>query len=368
MTLPDFKLERFFAEHEFSAQHLLCSSDCESISISELLAMEDGADAKLQQTWLGYTESMGSPALRQAIRDIYETVGEEDVLVFTGAEEAIFLFVSSCLSPQDHVIVHSPCYQSLFEVANHVAAKVDRWQAKSDQGWRLDLNELEELVQPNTRAIIINTPHNPTGYLMSQEDWQSLHRFAAEREIVVFCDEVYRESEHDLNDRLPAGCDMSETAVSLGVMSKTYGLAGLRIGWVATRNQLVMTRLKSAKDYTTICNSAPSEFLAEVGLRHRQQLIDRNLKIINQNLNLLDDFFGEFEDRFVWQRPKAGSIAFPQLLHHDADEFCRQVLEGSGVLLAPSSMFEYSDNHFRVGFGRADMADGIEALRSFLRR
>lgn len=367
MTLPDFKLERFFAKHEFSAEHLLCSSDCESMSIRDLLALEPGSEARFYQTWLGYTESMGAPTLRQAISNIYETVNDEDVLVFTGAEEAIFLFMTSCLTAKDHVIVHSPCYQSLFEVANQVAARVDRWNARAGEGWRLDLGELKNLAQPKTRAIIVNTPHNPTGYLMSHEDWSDLHQFASDRGIIVFCDEVYRESEYDPRDRLTAGCDMSETAISLGVMSKTYGLAGLRIGWVATRNRDVMLSLKSAKDYTTICNSAPSEFLAEVGLRHRQQLIDRNLKIIQQNLELLDELFQEFPNRFAWERPKAGSIAFPKLYAEDADEFCQQVLHEAGVLLAPSSMFQFPEPHFRVGFGRANLRSGIEALRNFLR-
>ena len=162
MNLPDFKLERFFAKHEFTATHLLCSSDCESMSVADLLAFEADATERFHRTWLGYTESPGSPELRKAISDVYETTGSDDVLVFTGAEEAIFLFVHGCLSRDDHVIVHSPCYQSLFEIANEVAGSVDRWQAKPRNEWRLDLNELASLLRANTRAIIINTPHNPT--------------------------------------------------------------------------------------------------------------------------------------------------------------------------------------------------------------
>lgn len=366
MSLPDFQLERFFAQHEFTAQHLLCSSDCEAMSVGELLAFEDGAVERFHQTWLGYTESLGHPALRQAISEIYEQAGREQVLVFTGAEEAIYLFMRGCVTEADHVIVHSPCYQSLFEVANQVAGSVDRWHAGPERNWRLDLNQLESLVQPNTKAIVVNTPHNPTGWLMSADDWSSLHAFADARGIVVFCDEVYRESEYDTRTCLRAGCDMSPNAVSLGVMSKTYGLAGLRIGWVATRNQDVYRRLQSMKDYTTICNSAPSEFLAELGLRHRQKLIERNVQLIQANLRRLDSVFERHADKVQWVRPQAGAIGFPQLFGMDVSEFCDQLLQQQGVLLAPGSMFNYSGNHFRLGFGRANMEQGIDHLDQFL--
>lgn len=368
MKLPDFELERFFAKHEFSARHLLCSSDCQSMSIGELLSLENGAEQNFLELNLGYTESLGSPSLRDAICPIYDSVQPDEVLVFAGAQEAIYVFSIACLSPEDHVIVHSPCYQSLFEVAHQVGAQIDRWSAKPEQGWRLDLDELNTLLRPNTRAIIVNTPHNPTGYLMDPADWKALHDLAASRGIIVFCDEVYRESEYDSRNRLPAGCDMADSAVSLGVMSKTYGLAGLRIGWIATRNREVLTKLQSMKDYTSICNSAPSEFLAELGLRHRQILIDRNLQILGKNLDLLDKFFEKFPQRFRWQRPRAGAISFPEIIGQDASGFCESVLKGSGVLLAPASIFsKVSDRYFRLGFGRHNLQEGLNAWADFLR-
>ena len=147
------------------------------------------------------------------------------------------------------------------------------------------------MIWPNTKAVIINTPHNPTGYLMSRTDFESVHRFARENNLFLFSDEVYRESEYDPAARLPAACDIGDHAISLGVTSKTYGLAGLRIGWIATKNRKICQRMASLKDYTTICGSAPSEFLAEVAMHNRQKLIDRNLNIIKHNLSVMDDFF-----------------------------------------------------------------------------
>src|SRR5215212_122011 len=288
MNLPPFKLERYFAKYEFNTEYLLCASDCEAISIADLLAFEPEAAEKFQNVWLGYTESQGSLALRAEFCKLYETIQPEDILVHTGAEEAIFLFMFAAFQAGDHVIVHSPGYQSLAEVARAAGCEVSPWRAREENNWALDLDELRHLMRTNTKAIIINTPHNPTGYLMPREDYDSVHKFAQENNLLVFSDEVYRESEYDPTTRLRAGCDYGEHAISLGVTSKTYGLAGLRIGWVATKNKKIYEKMALLKDYTTICNSAPSEFLAEVAMRNRNKLIARNINIITQNLSFMD--------------------------------------------------------------------------------
>ena len=175
------------------------------------------------------------------------------------------------------------------------------------------MDELRRMIQSNTKAIIINTPHNPTGYLMSRADYEFVHRFARENNLLLFSDEVYRESEYDSAARLPAACDLGDHAVSLGVTSKTYGLAGLRIGWIATKNKKIYEHMASIKDYTTICNSAPGEFLAEVAMRNRQKLIDRNLGIIKHNLSVMDDFFRRYEKSFFVDSSACGFDGIPSL-------------------------------------------------------
>ncbi len=366
MKLPPFKLERFFAKYEFNTDYLLCSSDCESMSIAELLRLEEGAAETYQQVWLGYTESQGSPALRAEICKLYETMQPEDILVHTGAEEAIFLFMLAAFNEFDHVIVHSPAYQSLADVARAAGCDVSPWRAREENGWALDLDELQHLMRTNTKAIIINTPHNPTGYLMSKTDYEAVHGLAREHGLLLFSDEVYRESEYDRANRLRAGCDFGDHAISLGVTSKTYGLAGLRIGWIATKNKVIYEKMASLKDYTTICNSAPSEFLAEVGLRNRHKLIERNLGIIRQNLAVMDDFFQRYADWFSWVRPQAGSMAFPRLRKGDVEEFCDRLVKTAGVLLLPGSIYDDSRNHFRLGLGRRNLPQAVERLEGFL--
>jgi aspartate/methionine/tyrosine aminotransferase len=367
MQIAPFKLERYFAKYEFSARYLLCSSDCESMSIADLLALEPGADDGLKRHWLGYTESQGAPSLRQEIAHIYATVSPDDILVHSGAQEAIFLFMHAALEPGDHAIVHWPCYQSLAEVAKNAGAEVSFWEAHSEDNWALDLDELKGLLKPNTRVIVVNTPHNPTGWLMPHQMFDELNRLVQERGILLFCDEVYRELEYNPADRLPADCDMNPNAISLGVMSKSYGLAGLRIGWIATRNRTVYQKMAALKDYTTICSSAPSEFLSELALRHRDILVTRNLKIIQKNLALLDSFFSRHSDLFSWVRPKAGPIAFPRLLRGDVETFCDELVHESGVLLLPGTLYNHHDNHFRIGFARKNMPEALARLDEYLK-
>ena len=368
MQISPFKIERYFARYEFSVDYVLCGSDCESMTIEDLLAFEPDAADRFHRLWLGYTESLGSPALRREICKLYRELKPEQVLVHTGAEEAIFLFMHAMLSAGDHVIVHWPCYQSLVEVARSIGCEITLWKADEESGWTLDPKELQQIIKPNTRVVVINTPHNPTGYLMPEATFREISRIAAENGLILFSDEVYRESEYRVEDRLPGACDFGEHTVSLGVMSKTYGLPGLRIGWIATQNEDVYKRMAVLKDYTTICNSAPAEYLAELALRHRRVLVERTCNILLSNLNLLDPFFEWHADRFAWQRPKAGSIGFPKLLGEDVEVFCDSLVKTAGVLLLPGTVYDDPGNHFRIGFGRKNLPEIIGRLEDFLQR
>ncbi|MEW6696223.1 MAG: aminotransferase class I/II-fold pyridoxal phosphate-dependent enzyme [Bacillota bacterium] len=369
MKLQDFKLERYFAKYEFNAPYLLCCSDCESYTIKEILALDgERAASAFDNQWLGYTESLGNPELRRQIAALYRTMEDRDVLVTSGAEEAIFIFMNIALEQGDHVIVQYPCYQSLFEIARSIGCEVTKWEMKEENNWELDLDFLKDNIRENTRAIIINSPHNPTGYLPSQEKFNSIIELAGNKGILLFSDEVYRCLEYDEADRLEAACDLYENAVSLGVMSKTYGLAGLRIGWVATKNSGIFHKMASFKDYTSICNSAPSEFLAALALKHHQQLAQRNLTIIKDNLSELDLFFAKYPELFDWRRPKAGPIAFPSIKWGDpVENFCTDVVNSKGVLLLPGNYYDFGNRNFRIGFGRKNMPACVEKLDEYLR-
>ncbi len=268
MRLDPFRLERYFAKHEFSAPYLLCSSDCESMELGDLLALEPGASDRFASLWLGYTDSLGDPELRQAITTQYEHIVADQVLVHSGAEEAIYNFMNVAIGPGDHVVVQAPYYQSLGEVARSIGADVSEWPGDPGRAWELDLGFLASTLTPRTKVVVVNFPHNPTGFLPTSAFLRELSQLSDQHGFIIFSDEVYRGLELDPSDRLPAFADVNDRAVSLGVMSKAYGLAGLRIGWIATHDERLFRELAAFKDYTTICNSAPSEFLATIALRH----------------------------------------------------------------------------------------------------
>jgi aspartate/methionine/tyrosine aminotransferase len=367
--LPPFALERYFAAHEFKSPHLLCGSDCQTFSLKELLDLETGSADRFQDLGLGYTESLGQPALREAIARLYSGTRADQIIVFAGAQEGILAFMQVALEPGDHIIVHYPAYQSLFEIARSLGCQVTLWPAREEDGWQLDLDFVRKNVRPRTKAVVINCPHNPTGYLMPARDFQILVNLSREYGFLVFSDEVYRLLELDAADRLPALCDLDERGVSLGVMSKSFGLAGLRIGWIATRNRRLFDQLAAFKDYTTICNSAPSEFLATIALRHADAIVSRNLAIIRSNLDSLEPFFFSHHEIFKWAAPKAGPLAFPSLRKGMASAaFCHDALARSGVLLLPGSLYgnDYTAN-FRIGFGRRNFKVGLEHLDRYLR-
>lgn len=367
MNPPPFKLERYFAEHEFTARYLLCSSDPESMSIDALLAYEPGALDGLKNTWLGYTEYPGAPELRTALSARYTNIDANQIVVHTGAQEAIYSFMNTLLSAGDHLILHSPGYQSHYSVAQALGVSVTQWRAREEAGWSLDVSELAAMVRPETKALLICAPHNPTGFLPTLAQFQAIIAFARQHDLLLFSDEVYRGLELDPTDRLPAACDLYERAVSLGALSKSHGLAGLRLGWIATRDADVLTRMSTFKDYLTICNSAPSEYLAAIAVRHTDALVTRATDIIRANLDVLDAFFARHPHTFTWKRPRAGTIAFPRLNHLPADDFCLQLLNRTGVLLLPSTLVDHGNQHFRIGFGRKNLVEILPIVEAYLK-
>ncbi|HKO15521.1 MAG TPA: aminotransferase class I/II-fold pyridoxal phosphate-dependent enzyme [Gemmatimonadaceae bacterium] len=369
--LPEFALERYFARWEFQVRHLLCASDVEPYGLSELLAL---ADPETRTRWdalrLGYTESPGHPVLRREIAALYETVAPDEVLAFAGAEEGIFLAMHALLGAGDHAVVLWPAYQSLFEVARAVGADVTLVPL-DPADWSCDPAAVRAALRRNTRLIVVNFPHSPTGALASRDVFAELLAIANRHGATLFSDEVYRYLEVQEMDRLPAAVDLDPRAVSLGVLSKAFALPGLRIGWIATHDAMLRRRLAALKDYTTICGSAPSEVLAIAALRARDRVLARSRAIIAENLPLLDGFFSRQSGRFAWVRPRGGSIAFPRLRHEDptcADRLATALVQQEGVLLLPGSQFQYPGNHFRIGFGRRDMPAALAAFESFVER
>jgi aspartate/methionine/tyrosine aminotransferase len=367
MRLDPFQLERYFGQYEFSVPFPLAASDCDGLSLEELLSLADVATRNLWETLrLGYTESQGHPLLRQEIAGLYEGCEPEQVLV-AAPEELIFIAMNCLVRNGDHVVCTFPGYQSLYSIAESLHAEVSRWEADEPDGWRFDPDKLAQLIRPSTRLIIVNFPHNPTGSLPRLDDYERILEIAAGYGIAVFSDEMYRLLERDEGDRLPAAVDLYDKAVSLSGVSKTLGLAGLRVGWLVVRDERLMRRLIQLKDYTTICNSAPSEILALAGLRARDSILARHHDLIERNLGLLDGFMAKYEPLFSWVPPRGGTVCFPRFKPDSLDtpELCRMVREEAGVLLAPSTVFDYGERHLRIGAGRESFPEGLLRLSTF---
>lgn len=368
MKLKPFELERYFAKYEFSAKYLLSSSDCDGISQKDLL---DHADSELKKMWdtlrLGYTESLGNPLLREEISKLYQSIKSNQVLVIT-PEEGIYIVLNTLLEHGDNVICTFPGYQSLYEVAQGLGCTVTKWLPDEINGWRFDPDNLEKNIKPNTKLIIINFPHNPTGYLPTKEDFDRIIEIAKEHNLYVLSDEMYRFLEQHDSLRLPSASDVYENAISLFGMSKTFGMAGVRIGWLTTQNVDSYNKFATFKDYTTICSSAPSELLSIMALREKTTIIQNHKEKIAKNLLLLEDFFNKHKDVFSWVKPKAGTICFPKLeVSKSSYDFCEDVVKESGVMVLPSTVYSYDDKHIRIGFGRQNMPKALEVFENYLR-
>ncbi len=361
--IEDFAIERYFARWEFAVRHQLSASDVEPWTLSELLRIaDDDSRSRWEKLSLGYTESAGLPALRQEIAHQYRDIAPERVLVFSGAEEGILLAMLSALNAGDEAIVVTPAYQSLYSVAESIGARVVPVQLRMEDGWRLDPERIAGARTPRTRMIVVNFPHNPTGAHIDATTQCRLVEIADEAGAILFSDEVYRGLEYDAMDRLPAAADLSPTAVSLGVMSKAFAMAGLRIGWLATRNPQFLDRIARLKDYTTICNSAPSEILALMALRAGDSVLARSRDIVAANVVELRRFLDAHDSRVRCVAPKAGSVAFPRFILLDAAEISEQLATTGIALLMPGTVFGADPRHFRLGLGRRGLAEGLSAL------
>ena len=375
--MRDFALEVFFSHWEFAAKHHMTASDIESLTINELLSLAPEARREqFLETHLGYTETWGVLALRQAIAATYDTMSADNVLCLTGAGEGLYALARVLLSADDHAIVPTPNYQSAETVplsVCEVTGVAQRCDSTAKGGWRLDLDDIRQALKPNTKLVSLNMPNNPTGMLMPVDDFHELIEICRQRGIYLLCDEVYRGVELDDADRLPQVADVYERGISLNVMSKAYGMPGLRLGWLASADRDLLSGVERYKHYLSICSSAPSEFLAQVALEVREQILARNRDLLRRNVVELEALFADYPDLFDWQRPSGGCVAFPRYCGDDGVEvFCRSALEQSGVLLLPASIYrseltDVPNDRFRVGFGRDQVfRDGLAALRAHL--
>lgn len=373
LGLTDFRLEVHLAKWEFAARWHMTASDAEPLTLRELLALANPEDlARWENLSLGYVETHGTERLRTAIAATYDTRKPEDILCFAGAEEGIFCVMHALLSPDDHAVVLTPGYQSSEELPRSLCA-VSGVPLRPEHDWELDVDDLASAMRPNTKLVAINFPHNPTGKIVSRATLDALVHACRARGIWLFSDEVYRGLELDAGHRLPAVVDVYERGLSLGVMSKAYGLAGLRVGWIASHDHALLSRMGRMKHYLSICNAAPSEHLAVIALKARDAILERHRALLRTNLVATEAFMAEHSGHFEWRRPEGGCVAYPRYLGAEGVEtLCERLVAEEGLVLLPASIFRSAltnapSDHFRIGFGRRHTTAGLNVMSCWLR-
>lgn len=371
--LKESRIEAHFSKWEFRARHHMTAADAESLSVRELLAVADEDAATLLDLRLGYTETWGAPDLRHEIALTYESRQASDMLCFAGGEEPLYAAFQVLLTPHDHAIVATPNYQALESIPLSICACTGV-QLRPEDGWSLDVDEVARCIRPNTRMVAINFPHNPTGKILERDRLDRLVEVCRKHGLWLLNDEIYRPLGPIAAVHLPQVTDIYERAISLGGMSKAYGLPGLRIGWLASADRSVLERLEKLKHYLSISNAAPSEHLAVQALRARDKILSRNRQLVSDNLARLRVFFAGHGDLLEWYEPDGGCVSYPRYLGSDGVEsFADGLLQQAGVLVMPASIFQSDlaptpNDRFRIGFGRASMPEGLEAIGEHIRR
>ena len=353
MKIETFALERWMTRWETVVHYDLAESGIKPMTVDELLTLA-GRDTALDQMLsisLGYSEARGTEELRQLLAALYRGVTPDEILVTTGAIEANFLLFNVLLNPGDHIVVVDPAYQQLRSVPKAIGCDVALWKLRPENDFRYDLDELDALVNDRTRLIVINTPHNPTGSVLTPAEQQRVLEIAERVGARVMGDEAYRWL--TLPGREPFAepvRDLSTRGISVGTLSKPFGLPGLRIGWIAATPEVVQA-CWSQRDYISLSPGKLNDYLATLAIRQREAIFARTQQIAAANLATLEQWLHERENLISWVPPRGGLLG---LLRYDIDvpsmELADRLAADASVMLAPGSAFGY-EHFLRIGIG-----------------
>lgn len=363
MDMRKFLVDAFFTEHESKADYMMGSSDPESLSIKEMMFdLSDYADEPL-----GYVLGNGYLPLREKLSALYETVTSNQIAMMNGGEEAIYVTMRSLLNPKDEIVVQTPSYQSLSVIAKEIGCSVIEYRSDFEQNWAFDLETLKTKITPQTRALILNYPHNPTGACLTDSEMASIVALCRDHGLYLIADEVYRFLRMDENCSDASFADLYEEAIALGSFSKIFSAPGLRLGWVTTKNPEILQKIMDYRHFTSTCTNLPCQWIASELLNNRETIIEHNNALIRRNALLLDQFVRQHADLFAYIPPKGATMAYVKLLNGQSSmDFCQEILEHTGVLMVPSTVLEKSDEYIRVGLGRKSFPECIRLVSDYL--
>lgn len=377
MKIEVFALERWLTTYENRVNFDIAESGIYPLTTRDLLELEPPDDRvrttnRLLDLRLGYSEAPGTRALRSLIAETYAGTTPDEILITTGAIEANYVLFNVLLEAGDHVVAVAPAYQQLHSVPAAIGCDVSRWEVRQKQGSRFefDLDALERLVTPRTRLIVLNTPHNPTGAMLSEAELRHVYTLAESVNAWVMADEAYRWLTVPNGDSpAPPIRDIGELGISVGTLSKPFGLPGLRIGWIAGPPDLIAA-CWAARDYVSLSPGKLNDALAVIALRHRDELIERTREIVSRNLETAEAWFIANADLVAWNPPRGGLLALmTYALDIPSLELANGLAEDASVMLAPGSVFNI-EHHLRIGIGQEPeiFAEGLERTSDYLRQ
>ncbi len=348
----------------------ISDSTAQSLTLAQLCQL---SNTDITQAQLQYASVQGHVALREAIVTFHQglnlhqqQLSVDDAITFSGAQEALSAIYQSVLCPGDEIVVVTPSYPSLVSMAKPLGAKVIEIKLTQNNGWKIGFEDFEQVVNSKTRLIILNSPHNPTGSIIDSALAENILQLAQKHQCYLLSDDVSQASNyHDI--ALAHRYLDYQNSIVVGVMSKSFGLSGIRIGWALTPNKAVMDNLRAIKTRNSICCSVTDEALALIALENSQQILTTNNKIIINNIALFERFVEQHSNLLNWYPPKAGILALVEVKHVNVmTQWSTALAKNTGVLALPSELFGLSGNYFRLGLGQRNFANVLTKLADYI--
>ncbi|MCQ2770422.1 MAG: aminotransferase [Clostridia bacterium] len=372
MEIKPFKVEEWMNAYEDGAKYNIAETCVYSITLNEFFKMtgedENAFWNDFKSKRLTYGAIEGDLTFKEGICGLYKTIKPEEVIPTHGAAGANHHIFYSIIEPGDRVISIMPTYQQLYSIPESYGADLHIMKLKQENDYLPDLDELKQLVTPDTKLICINNPNNPTGALMSKDLMLKIVDIARSVGAYVLCDEVYRHLTQN-DEWCESIVDLYEKGISISSMSKVFSLAGLRLGWIATHDTSVIRSCMSHRDYNLISCGMFDELVAGVALKNKDVILNRSRQMVRTNLEILDKWT-ESEPRVHYTKPQAGTTA---LIYYDYDmpsyDFCKRMYDECGAFVTPGDCFE-EPNSFRVGYASdtTELIEGLSALSTYLRK
>lgn len=371
MDIKDFHVETWLNIYENDCKYNLSETFPHPLTVGGLLDLTGRRDEltnELMNISLDYGEIIGSERLRRAISELYNDVSDDRITIAHGAIGANSMVLMSIVRPGDHVVATAPSYQQLYSLPEALGADVTLLRLREENGWMLDIDELRAAVTDNTRLICLNNPNNPTGSVMSVDMMREIADIAREHGAYIFCDEAYRGLAHEGDFFTPSFIDIYDKAIVTGGVSKTFALAGLRLGWAAGPREII-DDINRHRDYHIISVGKIDELLAAIAIENRNAVLSRNVEICRENLAVIDKWIAD-EPHVSYVKPDFATTCFVKFdFDMSSTELCHRLREEAGVLFVPGCAFE-SDDHFRLGFGnpKAEIEAGLAAFSEWMKK